>query len=554
MNNTLRDLLEAAVAAEAPEHTFLRFHAQGRWQALSYTAALERVRTLGEWFGAQGVVPRQTRVALMLPNGPAWVLTHLAICGLGAIVVHIDPHLTAPELHFILEDAGAAILVTDRAHLPLVREVSPTLPDLRQLLLVDGPAPEPGLPANALDEVLKAQREDAPLRFWNDPAYRPAPDDLCALLYTSGTTGRPKGAMLTHRNFVADARGTLGLLQGFVTPQDDCLVVLPLFHAFAFTTNLVLALETHASLSFIRSLRTVADDLRELHSTLLMTVPLMAEKLHDRLMKSLRATLLGRVLYAVAPKVVGRRVQAALGGRLRLLFVGGAKADPKVLGSFNRLGICACEGYGLTECAPVVAANPPNRIRLGTIGPAICGIEVRLANPDASGVGELQVRGPINFRGYWNNPEATEETFAGDWLRTGDLASLDAEGYLTIRGRAKVLIVNREGKNIYPEEVEQALARDPLIAQVIVLAYRTRGENGEKVGAIVAPNLDLLAKLHPGIGPERTEHLVREAVKRQCAALAAYKHPRKIVVSPEPLKLTSTQKVRRGLYAGSLDE
>lgn len=553
MNDTLRDLLEAA-AAQRPDHRFMRFYAQGAWQSLAYMAALERVRTVGEWFGAQGVVPRQTRVALMLPNGPAWVLTHLAICGLGAIVVHIDPHLTAPELHFILEDAGAAILVTDRAHLPLVREVAPTLPDLRQLLLVDGPAPEPGLPTATLDEVLKAQREDVPLRFWNEPAYRPAPDDLCALLYTSGTTGRPKGAMLTHRNFIADARGTMALLQGFVTERDDCLVVLPLFHAFAFTTNLVLALEAQASLSFIRSLRTVADDLRELQSTLLMTVPLMAEKLHDRLMKSLRATLLGRVLYAVAPKVVGRRVQAALGGNLRLLFVGGAKADPKVLGSFNRLGICACEGYGLTECAPVVAANPPNRIRLGTIGPAICGIEVRLANPDAAGVGELQVRGPINFRGYWNNPAATEEIFVGDWLRTGDLASLDAEGYLTIRGRAKALIVNREGKNIYPEEVEQALARDPLIAQILVLAYRTRGENGEKVGALLFPNQELLEKLHPGLTPEATEHLLREAVKRQCAALATYKHPRKIIVSSDPLKLTSTQKIRRGLYAGALDE
>ena len=553
---TLRDLFEEAVRSEPASQVFTRWYANGAWQTRTYAQTQERVRALAEWFGQQGLEPRQTRVALMLPNSPAWVECYLAVCGLAGIVVHVDPKLTTLEVHHILADSGATLVITDRAHLARVAEAAPTLPDLRGLLLTDAPQAGDPLPCpcETMEAAIQRCSSAKELIFWNAPGYRPVPDDLCGLLYTSGTTGKPKGAMLTHRNFTADAMGTLGLLTGFITAQDDFLVVLPLFHAFAFTTDFVIVLCTHARLSFVRSLRTLAEDLSTLHSSVLMTVPLMSEKLHARLVEKVCATAFGRLLYRFFPRRVGRRLHAALGGGLRLIIVGGAKADAAVLKDFNRLGFTRCEGYGLTECAPVVAVNPPNRIRPGSIGPAVCGIEVRLAHPDGQGVGELQVRGPINFRGYWRNEAATEATFEGDWLKTGDLAAQDGDGYLTIRGRAKALIVNREGKNIYPEEVEQAIVRDPLVGQVVVLAYQAHGEPGEKVGALVAPNTELLERLHPQATPAEVEKLLREAVKRQCAALAAYKHPRKVVVSPEPLALTSTQKVRRHLYAGTLDE
>lgn len=552
---TLRDLLEEAVRAEPRGHVFARWHEGGAWRTRAYAETLERVRALSEWFGAQGLLPRGTRVALLLPNAPVWLEIYLAVVGLAGTVVPIDPKLTPAELHYMLSDSGAAFIATDPQHLRLLSGALPTLPALRAALVVGGEAPE-GLPiaAETLERALEAPPPDVPLRFWDAPGYRPTPDDVCAILYTSGTTGRPKGAMLTHRSFSADAIGALRLISGYVTPHDDFLVVLPLFHAFAFTANFVVALRAHATLSFLRSLRTLADDLREVRPTVLMTVPLMAEKLHARLMGSVRATVWGRLLHRLFPRVVGRRALAGMGGRLRLIIVGGAKADQAVLRDFNRMGLPMSEGYGLTECAPVVSVCPPERIRIGTIGPAIGGVEVRVSAPDARGVGELQVRGPITFRGYWGDPEATEAAYDGDWLRTGDLATLDAEGYITIRGRAKALIVNREGKNIYPEEVEQAIARDPLVGAVVVLAYSVKGDPGERVGALVSPNRDAFAHLFPGISPEDMEHRLREAVKRRCASLAAYKHPRKVIVSHEPLTLTSTQKVRRCLYAGTLDE
>ncbi len=556
LSQTLKTLFEAAVRAEPRDHVFAKWHEKKAWQQRTYAETLDRVRTLSEWFGQHGLRPGVSRVALILPNAPQWVECYLAITGLNGTVVPIDPKLTAQELHHILSDSEAMFVVTDAAHLPTIAQLLPVLPNLQRVLLTDA-APKGealSIPVDTVEAALAAVAPDAVLRFWDDPAYQPTPDSVCGILYTSGTTGKPKGAMLTHRNFIADAYGSLAIIQTKITPQDGFYMVLPLFHAFCFTANLVIAIIKHAQLLYNRSLRTVAEDMRILQPSILMTVPLMAEKLSAKLMEKARAKFVGRLLCQTLPKVVGKQMLAALGGKLRLVIVGGAKCNPALLQQFNRFGIPASEGYGLTECAPIISLNSPGHGKFGSVGPAVGGLEARIATPDAKGVGELQVRGPQVFLGYWKRPEATEETFAGDWLRTGDLASMDEAGFITIRGRAKALIVNREGKNIYPEEVEQAIAHHPLVGDVVVLAYHGKDEPGERVGAIVSPNADYVARVYPEHTPEQVTALLREAVKHQCESLAAYKHPRKVVVSLTPLERTSTQKVRRGFYAGSLDE
>jgi long-chain acyl-CoA synthetase len=361
--------------------------------------------------------------------------------------------------------------------------------------------------------------------------------------------------MLTHTNFCSDAIGSFEVLGDEITPKDNFLLVLPLFHSFSFTANFVIPLAKGCCMSFVESLRTVSDDIKLLRPSVLMTVPLLAEKLFVKVDEKVKHNQFAHLLLKLGlGRLVGRKVRKELGGRLRFLFVGGAPCPLHVLQGFRRLGVPIVEGYGLTECSPVVSVTNMHESRIGTIGKKLPNIEVRLAEINEQGVGELQIRGPIVMKGYYKNLEATREAFDGEWLRTGDLASIDADGYLSIRGRKKALIVNREGKNIYPEEVENAIARDPFIADVIVIGYTVGGIPGERVGAILVPNLDALAAAGGEPPWEKIESLIRARVRVQCECLAEYKHPRKLVIQREPLERTAVQKIRRVAYQGKLDE
>ena len=555
---TIRTLLEDAMARQ-PDRTALRYRRDGSWRSRSYLELARGVSQMAEAFGRLGLKPGEERAALILENGPEWVESYLALAGTGVPVVPLDPRLRAEEVAFILQDSGAVLVVSDTRHLEVLATVLPDLPAVRSVVLTDGGAelrpPLAGRPSYGY-EALRAAAGAGPLTWY--ASHKPAPQDVASVIYTSGTTGKPKGAMLTHNNFCSDVVGTLDAIGNrVVTPADDFLVVLPLFHSFSFTANLVLPLYSGCGIFFVDSVRTLGDDIMALRPTILMAVPLLAEKLLLRIDEKLKGSRLAQGLLKLGlGRLVGRGVLRGLGGRLRFMAVGGAPCPAHILQGFSRLGLKVIEGYGLTECSPVVSINSVRSPRIGTIGRKIPNIEIRIAEANESGVGELQIRGPVVMKGYFGNLEATREAFDGDWLRTGDLASVDAEGYITIRGRKKALIVNREGKNIYPEEVEHVIARDPFIADVVVVGYTVGGVPGERVGAILVPDLDAIQAAHGGETPawERVEHLVRDRVHAQCESLSEYKHPRKLVIRREPLERTSIQKVRRCLYQGALDE
>ncbi len=554
---TLRTLLEDA-ATNRPDSIALRYRRDNVWQSRTYVELARGASQMAEAFGRLGLQPAADPVALMLENGPEWVEAYLATAGAGVPVVPLDPKLRAAEVAFILRDSCAAALLTDTRHLALLGAILSELPAVRFIVVVDGgnapPAPIAGRPCYDY-EALRAGVLGQRLAWYVN--HQPSPQSIASVIYTSGTTGQPKGAMLTHTNFCSDAIGSFEVLGDAITPKDDFLIVLPLFHAFSFTANFVIPLAKGCGMYFVESLRTVGDDLKTLRPTVLMAVPLLAEKLFMKIDAQLKQSRFAQLLLKLGlGRLLGKRVREGLGGRLRFMFVGGAPCPLHVLQGFRRLGVPIIEGYGLTECSPVVSATNLRASRVGTIGKKLPNIEVRLADLDEQGVGELQVRGPIVMKGYYNNLAATREAFDGEWLRTGDLASIDADGYLTIRGRKKALIVNREGKNIYPEEVENVIARDPFIADVIVIGYTIGGVPGERVGAILVPDLDEIRAAHAGAEPpwEQVEQLLRDGVHAQCESLAEYKHPRKLAIQREPLERTAIQKVRRCRYQGTLDE
>ena len=525
----------------------------------TYTEFAAGVSQMAEGFGRLGMSPAETRVALILENCPEWMEAYLAVTGVGAQVVPLDPKLRQEEVKYILADSGASLVISDARHAQqILPDILPELPGVRHVVVTDSAvkeyAPIAGRPCLSY-EGLRRQAMSAPLSFY--AAHVAAPQDVASIIYTSGTTGRPKGAMLTHNNFCADAEASLIRMDRIVTTKDDFFIVLPLFHSFSFTTNLVLPLLCAAGMLFVESLKTVGDDMRTLRPTIAMVVPLLVEKMLARVEEKINAGGMTKLLRKLGLwRIIGKGVLKNFGGRMRLFVIGGAPCPVHVLETFSRMGITIIEGYGLTECSPVVSVNPIRAPRIGTIGKAVANTLVRIAEPNEQGIGELQVRGAIVMKGYLNNPEATQEAFDGDWLRTGDLASIDADGYITIRGRKKALIVNREGKNIYPEEVENVIARHPFISDVVVVGYTTGGLPGERVGGVISPNMDAITAAHNGQEPawDEVKKLIHEAVATQCKELADYKHLRKLLVQREPLERTSIQKVRRVVYQGCLNE
>ena len=552
---TIRSLLEQH-AQKIPDAVALRFCEDKQWRSRTFAEFLGDVKRTASAYGETFALrPRDEHVALILANSPTWMEVYLACSGAGVAVVPIDPKLHNDEVAYILGDSGAVVVTTDAAHLDMMRAIVPGLPSVRAVVLADGAGdyePIGSVPVRAL----AALRTDARDTLWYDMHVAGA-DDIASIIYTSGTTGKPKGAMLTHGNFTADAVGALEAFDETIGSDDEFLVVLPLFHAFSFCTNFVVPLLTGSQMAFVRSLYTIGEDVKTLCPTVVMGVPLLAEKIYDKIDAKLKASKKAQFLTKIGlRRLVFGAVKQGLGGRIRFMIVGGAPCPRHVLEGFKALGITMLEGYGLTECAPVVSIAGPKCARIGTIGAKIANIEIRLADQNEQGVGELQVRGPITMKGYWHNDAATAEAFDGDWLKTGDLASVAEDGLITIRGRKKALIVNREGKNIYPEEVENCIAVDPVVADCVVVGYTTGGIPGEKVGCVVHPNMDLLAERNGGkdVSWEEAEKIALEHVHAQCHALADYKRVRKIVVSKEPLARTSIQKVRRVAYKGTLDE
>ena len=552
---TVRGLLEKN-ALEQPERVALRWCEGKAWQSRTWREFLARVRDLAEGYGTRfGLVPGKDNVALILGNSPAWLECYQAQAGAGLAVVPMDPKLHDGEVEYILRDAEVTVITTDAAHLRMMMSLAPKLPKLRGIVVVDGVIFEGrkigNVPVVGYDH-LRISGGGA----WYD-AHIAREEDVASIIYTSGTTGRPKGAMLTHRNFCTDAEGGIRTFGADLNADDSFLVVLPLFHAFSFTANFIASMIPCASMLFVESLRTVGRDIRLLKPSVICAVPLLAEKLYDKIQSGLNESKLARFLMAIGLRgPVMHMVLLKLGGCLRYMVTGGAPCPRHVLECFRKLHVNFVEGYGLTECAPIVSVTSSTCKKIGTIGKPCAGVSVRLVDVNEAGVGELQVKGPNVMKGYFHNEKATKEVFDGEWLATGDLASIDEEGLITIRGRKKALIVNREGKNIYPEEVEIAIAKDPCVKDVIVVGYTQGGVPGERVGAIVYPDEDWFAAQSGGKKSDWAE-MEKTAVKRvqgTMSELADYKRVRKVVIYREPLERTAIGKVRRVTYKGKLDE
>jgi long-chain acyl-CoA synthetase len=392
---------------------------------------------------------------------------------------------------------------------------------------------------------------------------------MAVILYTSGTTGNPKGVVLTHGNLLANLEQVLRVL--YINEGDRFFSVLPLHHSFEATCGFLFPMTEGAMITFPRSLKSkeLLEDLKDTRPTVFLVVPLLLEKLHQGLMKNLQKAspvrrgvfhglkTLARACDLLLKGSVSRgllhRVRAAMGlDRLRYLVSGGAALPRNLSKEYEMLGFPIMQGYGLTEAAPVISVNLPNKCRNESTGPPLPGIEAKIINPDQDGIGEIAVKGSNVMQGYYRNEEATREVLRDGWLYTGDLGRIDGEGFLYVTGRKKSLIVTRGGKNISPEEIEEELLMTPFIKETLVLAKIHPRTKNEEIHAIIYPDFDRMDEYAREKGittdEEGIRELIRQHVEKVNSALAHYKRIRNFSIRQEEFPKTTTEKIKRYLF------
>jgi long-chain acyl-CoA synthetase len=608
--STIPDLLQNS-CQNHPSQIALREKRNKSWKTLSY-ADLWRDSDLVA-SGLQRLGKKKgDHAALLGSSSLRWVTTYLGILKAGLVAIPIDKELKQNELRHVLRDSDANILFTTQDYVEMALDIRTSTPDLAQIVILDSAA-GPGLDIqifNTIGDLIaewhqlinelqiprdKAARLEALAnrthRLLTQPQasgeegnlvsdlFSPAASlrkealkkgilldyehllgnnlpesveltsqDTAVILYTSGTTGRSKGAILTHANITSNIKDLIPHFQ--LDKRIHTLSFLPINHVFEQVCGILLPLALGGTVSFAESLKKLGENLSEVRPTFLLGVPAVYRIFLDRILKNIQSKKLSKALYAIPATraLVAKKVREVLGDGT--VFVsGGAALDPVVAARFKELGILIYQGYGITETSPVLTAEQPGRMKLGTVGRPLPSVQIRIANPNDEGVGEILCKGPNIMKGYYKNEEATAEVLTDGWYHTGDMGRLDEHGFLAICGRVKNLIVTPNGKNVYPEEIENELLNSPFILEVMVYGHKV-SPTAEEVHAQIYPDQEAIDQhaQQQGIYPmnqQQIEALIRGEVLEIGKQLADYKRVKKFTLREDEFPKTTTRKIKR---------
>lgn len=558
-----------AVAAEQPHRPAQWYRTGQGYMPVTYEQLDARIRALAAGLVAAGVHAGD-RVALLMENRPEWAIIDYAILSIGAVTVPMYTTYRPQDIAYVLDDCGASIAITSGGN--LLRHLLTGADEVRgvkKLYALDcGKSRDPRLHPLADLQVINPDTVMLDKRL--AVVHR---DTLATLVYTSGTTGEPKGVMLTHGNIMANLDMVPDVIDLYA--DDVLLSFLPLAHALERTGSHFLTYSFGLSVAFAERPDTVGKNLSEARPTLLISVPRMLEVIRSRMLSQAdkapllrrwmfhrflalglaagkgRLSLFSRLQRRALDRIVGQRIRTRFGGRIRALISGGAPLGKDIAEYFEALGFPILEGYGMTEAAPLISVNPLDRRKTGSVGPAGRNSEVRIAED-----GEILVRGPHVMQGYWKQRRQTAEVLAGGWLHTGDVGRLDADGYLSITNRKKDIIVTSGGENVAPQRIEALLVRDAMIEQAVVF-----GDQKPYLVALVVPSKEACTAwaAEQGLPESDWPHLCASKVLRKMLQtrisgilhpLNAYEQVRRIHLLDSPFStdngmLTPTMKVRR---------
>ncbi|WP_020675848.1 AMP-dependent synthetase/ligase [Geopsychrobacter electrodiphilus] len=603
------DHIIASSCLQNPDRCALQYKQNNIWTETSFESLWTKTEAIAAGLRASGVAPGD-HVALLAPSSPHWIACYLGVLRNSGIAIPIDKELKSAELRHILADSDAKLVFVGGQQLETLLEIVDDLPNLKQIILIDiDPrqqtgqssingllsevsgalktlSTEPGLTADKQNLVIalnhkllleigpdpKNQKEKANILGINEDMYRHLRDihrlqylnelksdvslpparhnalDCAVILYTSGTTGRSKGAMLSHSNIVSNIKATARQFK--LDSSIHTLSFLPINHVFEQVCGVLLPLSLGGKVTFAESIKKLGDNLHEIKPSFLLGVPAVYRLLFDRIMKNINSKKLSRLLFSLplGRKIVTGKIQKVF-GKTTIFVSGGAALDPAIALGFKELGLTLLQGYGITETSPVIAAETPDCLRAGSVGLPLENVEIRIDNPDAEGAGEIQVRGPNVMLGYYKNELATQEVLQDNWYRTGDLGTIASDGTLTICGRVKNLIVTPNGKNVYPEEIENQLANSPFIAEIMVYGHKV-SSTAEEVYASIFPNEEALFEYQQQLGkgplsPVEVETLIRKEVLKYGNELSDYKRVKKFNLREDEFPKTTTRKIKR---------
>ncbi len=550
----------------------------GTYRPISHSDVLTRVRRAARGMSGLGA-KRGDRIAILSENRPEWAIADYACLTAGFADVPVYPTLPADQIAYILKDSGAVgIFVSNRDQAEKIKEIRSRVPGLQWVISFDELGPLADMSIATLEGRGAAGETKESTDSFRAEALSVKPDDLATLIYTSGTTGEPKGVMLTHDNIYSNVMAAMKAIP--FDGRDVGLSFLPLSHIFERMAGHYLMFATGTSIAYAESIDTVPINLAEVKPTLVLSVPRLYEKMYARILETaLTGSFIKRRIffwakgvaerwadeklagrepagglarqYGIAQKLVFSKLKARTGGRLRYFVSGGAPLASDINKFFYAAGLTILEGYGLTETSPVIAVNTPENFRIGTVGKAIDGVEIKIASD-----GEILTRGPHVMKGYYNKPDATREVMDADgWFHTGDIGEL-RDGFLAITDRKKDIIVTAGGKNIAPQPLENKVKSNKYVAQAVML-----GDKRKFPSMLIVPNFDQLEKWAMKrniIWTDRAQLLrmptiqakMEKEVAEELAGTAHFELPKKIGLLEEDFsiergELTPTLKVKR---------
>ncbi len=568
------------ISEKAGTRTAYMFKKDGAYQPVTFQEVQTRVNQLAAGLQELGAV-KGDKVLLLSENRLEWAISDYAILSLGCITVPIYPTLLPSHIEFIVNNSeGKIIIVSGDSQFKKIQEIRKKIPATKHVIMMEGQVKEGSLTWS--DVLLKGKNLlDKQKDFIKKSLDNITPDDLASIIYTSGTTGVPKGVMLSHGNFLSNVEAGLQALR--VDDKDLFLSFLPLSHVFERMAGHFLATYTGASIAYAENIETVAENMKEVHPTVMTSVPRFFEKVYARIMDSLEegsplkkkiflwAIAVGKkanlykqkglplkgilkTKHKLADKLVYSKLKERVGGNMRLFVSGGAPLVREIAEFFNAAGLLLLEGYGLTETSPVITVSREDNFKFGSPGQPVPGVEVVIAED-----GEILTRGPHVMKGYYKNEEETRETIDKEgWLHTGDIGHIDKDGFIFITDRKKNIIVTSGGKNVAPQPIENLLITSKYIEQAVVL-----GDKRKYCAALVVPSMESLKNYardnnityntiedlinHPSISS-----LIRNEIEGVSADLASYETVKKFRLLPELFtiesgELTPTLKVKRNV-------